>query len=115
LTNRRNHPGEIAAELALPPHTVAAFGLAVGEPDPTENAAIKPRLPQDAILHRERYDTAADTHIDAYDQTLKTYNARFGLPGAWRDRVLARLKGPESMAGRHRLRSALERLGLPSH
>lgn len=110
----RNHPDEIAAELALPRHTVAAFGLAVGEPDPAENAGIKPRLPQSAILHRERYDTGADAHIDAYDQTLTAYNVRFGLPGAWSDRVLARLGGPESMAGRHRLRSALERLGLPS-
>jgi nitroreductase len=110
----RNHPEEIAAELALPPHTVAAFGLAVGEPDPTENAGIKPRLPREAVLHLERYDTAADKHIDPYDETLKTYNTRFGLPGAWSDRVLARLAGPASMAGRHRMRSTLERLGLPS-
>lgn len=110
----RNHPEQVAAELALPSHTVAAFGLAVGEPDPGENAGIKPRLPQAAVLHHERYDTAADDHIDPYDQTLKTYNARYGLPGAWSDRVLARLAGPASMAGRHRLRSTLERLGLPS-
>ena len=77
-------------------------------------AVTNPRLPRDAVLHHERYDTAADKHIDPYDQTLKTYNTRFGLPGAWTDRVLARLAGPPSMAGRHRLRSTLERLGLPS-
>jgi nitroreductase len=110
----RNHPDEVAAELALPRHTVATFGLAVGEPDPTENAGVKPRLPQDAVLHHERYDTGADAHIGAYDQTLTAYNARFGLPGGWSDRVLARLAGPGSMAGRHRLRSVLEGLGLPS-
>ncbi|HEY0001596.1 MAG TPA: NADPH-dependent oxidoreductase [Actinoplanes sp.] len=110
----RNHPEQVAAELALPPHAVATFGLAVGAPDPTERAAVKPRLPQAAVLHHERYDPAADTHIAAYDETLSAYNSRFGLAGNWTDRVLARLRGPESMAGRHRLRETLERLGLPS-
>jgi hypothetical protein len=111
----RNHPEQVAAELALPPHAVAIVGLAVGAPDPTEPAGVKPRLPQGAILHREQYDAeAADTHIAAYDTTLTAYNTRFGLPGNWSERVLTRLRGPESMAGRHRLRAALEQLGLPS-
>ena len=111
----RNHPDEVAAELGLPAHAVATFGLAVGTPDPTERAGIKPRLPQDAVLHRERYDAdAADGHIATYDERLSAYNARFGLSGNWSDRVLARLRGPESMAGRHTLRETLERLGLPS-
>jgi nitroreductase len=111
----RNHPTEVAAELGLPPHAVAAFGLAVGEPDPTENAGVKPRLPRDAVLHRERYDAAAaDAHIADYDTRLAAYNRRFGLAGDWSGRVVSRLRGPESMAGRHVLRSVLERLGLPS-
>jgi hypothetical protein len=97
------------------PGAVAAFGLAVGEPDPAENAAVKPRLPQEAVLHRERYDAvAADEHITTYDERLSAYNSRFGLPGDWSGRVLARLRGPETMAGRHRLRETIERLGLPS-
>jgi nitroreductase len=111
----RNRPEEIAAFLGLPPHAVAAFGLAVGEPDPAERAGIKPRLPQAAVLHHETYDAeAADAHIPVYDERLTAYNQRFGLPGNWSDRVLARLRGPESMAGRHRLRDVLLRLGLPS-
>ncbi|MFI5934657.1 NADPH-dependent oxidoreductase [Actinoplanes sp. NPDC051494] len=111
----RNHPEQIAAELGLPPHTVAAFGLAVGTPDPTEQADVKPRLPQAAVLHHEQYDApAADAHIATYDERLTAYNTRFGLPGNWSDRVLARLHGPASMAGRHHLRAILERLGLPS-
>jgi len=111
----RNHPEEIAAELALPAHAVAAFGLAVGTPDPTENAGIKPRLPQAAVLHHEHYDAgAADAHIDVYDGRLAAYNHRFGLPGNWTERVLARLAGPQSLSGRHRLREHLDRLGLPS-
>ncbi|GAA1615408.1 NADPH-dependent oxidoreductase [Catellatospora bangladeshensis] len=110
----RNRPEEVAAELRLPPHTVAAFGLAVGTPDPAEQAGVKPRLPQGAVLHREQYDVAADAHIAAYDERLSAYNGRFGLSGNWSDRVLERLRGPESMAGRHRLREVLERLGLHS-
>ncbi|GIG92137.1 NADPH-dependent oxidoreductase [Plantactinospora endophytica] len=110
----RNRPAEVAAELRLPPHAVATFGLAVGTPDPTERADVKPRLPQDAVLHREQYDAAADGHIAGYDEVLAAYNARFGLTGNWSGRVLDRLRGPASMAGRHRLREILERLGLPS-
>jgi nitroreductase len=111
----RNRPEDVAAELGLPPHTVATFGLAVGAPDPAERAGVKPRLPQAAVLHREQYDaTAADAHLAAYDERLSAYNERFGLPGTWSDRVLARLAGPGTMAGRHRLREALDRLGLPS-
>jgi nitroreductase len=111
----RNHPEQVAAELRLPAHAVATFGLAVGAADPTEHAGIKPRLPQGAVLHRERYDaSAADAHIAVYDERLSAYNSRFGLAGNWSDRVLARLRGPASMAGRHRLRETLERLGLPS-
>jgi len=112
----RNQPEQVAAELGLPPHTVAAFGLAVGEPDPTERAGIKVRLPQAAVLHLERYDAqAADAHIADYDERLAAYNAQFGLTGDWSSRVLARLRGPESMAERHKLRQALNRRGLPSH
>ena len=65
----RNKPLEVADELGLPPHTIATFGLAVGVPDPTENAGIKPRLPQEAVLHQEQYDAAAaDAHITGYDE-----------------------------------------------
>jgi nitroreductase len=111
----RNRPEEVAAELQLPQHTTAAFGLAVGTPDPAERADVKPRLPQEAVLHVEQYDAdAADGHIPVYDERLTAYNARFGLRGNWTERVLARLKGPESMAGRDRLRETLHRLGLPS-
>jgi nitroreductase len=111
----RNRPEEVAAELNLPPHTVAVFGLALGEPDPAEEAGIKPRLPQAAVLHHETYDAGrADAHIAVYDDRLAAYNQRFGLPGNWSQRVLTRLRGPESMAGRHLLRDILRRRGLPS-
>jgi nitroreductase len=112
----RNHPDLVAAELDLPPHAVATFGLSVGFPDPTEHAGVKPRLPQAAVVHQERYDAeVADAHIPGYDARLAAYNERYGLPdGGWTGRILKRLAGPESMAGRHRLREVLDGLGLPS-
>lgn len=111
----RNRPEEVAAELRLPAHAIAAFGLAIGTPDPAEQAGIKPRLPQAAVLHQETFDAeVADSHISGYDTRLSAYNVRYGQPGNWSDRVLNRLAGPESLHGRHRLRDALEGLGLPS-
>ncbi|MER5479421.1 NADPH-dependent oxidoreductase [Streptomyces sp. NPDC002734] len=111
----RNHAQEFADELGLPPHSVAVFGLAVGRPDPTEEAGVKPRLPQTAVLHRETYNAPeADADLPAYDKRLAAYNRAHGLTGAWTERVLARLAGASSMAGRDRLRGILERRGLPS-
>ena len=111
----RNHPEEVARELGLPPHVFAVFGLAVGWPDPTERAGVKPRLPQSAVLHRERYDAPlADAGIEGYDERLRAYNQSVGLSGAWTERVLRRLEGPGSLAGRDRIRDALVGLGLPS-
>lgn len=111
----RDHPEEFARELGLPPHSVAVFGLAVGHPDPAEDAGVKPRLPQIAVLHRETYDAGrADAGLPGYDERLAAYNRAHGLTGAWTERVLARLAGPEALVGRDRLRGVLERLGLPS-
>ncbi len=111
----RNHPEEFAAELGLPPHTAAVFGLAVGHPDPAEDADTKPRLPQSAVLHRETYDAGrADTDLPAYDERLAAYNGAHGLTGAWSERVLGRLAGAAGLAGRDTLRDSLERRGLPS-
>ena len=85
-----------------------------GWPDPTEQADVKPRLLRSAVLHREQYDvTAADAGVAEYDQ-LAAYHATFGREGTWTERVLRRLAGPESLAGRDRIREALANLGWPS-
>ncbi len=111
----RNHPIELAEVLDLPPHTIAAFGLAVGVPDPQEEADIKPRLPREAVLHHERYDaTIADEHIRVYDERVTDYNRRFGLVGDWTARVLARLADRSALAGRHQLREHLSARGFPT-
>jgi nitroreductase len=111
----RNRPEEVAAELGLPRHVFAVLGLAVGWPDPSERAGVKPRLPQSAVLHQEQYDVeASDVGIEGYDDRLSAYYRRVGLSGNWSERVLGRLAGPDSLDGRHRIREALANLGWPS-
>ena len=56
----RNHPEEVAALLELPPEVFAVFGMCLGTPDPAHPAEVKPRLPQPAVLHLERYDASAE-------------------------------------------------------
>jgi len=111
----RNHPVEVAAEIGLPPGAMAVFGLCVGIPDPAMPAAIKPRLPQDTVLHHERYDaTQESTQIAAYDAHLQAFQAEQAMkPQGWSDLVLNRMSGVESMSGRHELRAALHALGFP--
>ena len=111
----RNDVGAVAAELGLPPGCVGLFGLCVGYPDPATPFRVKPRLPQEAVLHRERYDAADAASRAAYDGALHAWgrggNER--TPYTWTERVLARLGTTDALAGRDRLREALEALGFP--
>ena len=111
----RNHPEDVAKELNLPPNIFAVFGVAVGVPDPAEPTGVKPRLGQAAVLHREQYQWG-----EAQLEAVQTLDARFrdfqkeqGLPEqGWVRQVLSRVRGPDAMSGRARLREALEALGV---
>ena len=111
----RNHPVEVAAEIGLPPGAMAVFGLCVGHPDPAHPAAVKPRLPQAAVLHHEQYGHAQEpAHIAAYDTHLQSFQIEQAMkPQGWSDLVLARMAGLEGMTGRDKLRDALHALGFP--
>ena len=111
----RNHPEAVAAELALPPGAMVVFGLCVGHEDPAHPASVKPRLPQAAILHRERYATAAEPALlAAYDDTLRGFQAEQAMPQqGWSDLILSRLGSLKALSGRDRLRAAVHALGFP--
>lgn len=111
----RNRPADVAAELGLPPGVFALFGLAVGRPDPATPAAVKPRLPQSAVLFRERYDAdAVDEPIRRYNAALREFQAEQGLPEQdWTAIVTKRLRGAEALHGREHLRTTLQALGFP--
>lgn len=111
----RNDPAAVAEVLGLPPHVFAAFGLVVGRPDPDEQASVKPRLAQDAVLHHETYDVTRQVDaVSAYEHRIGAYYAAQGLRHSWTERLLARLAHPRSLNGRERLTQELgaARLGL---
>ncbi|MFG1796023.1 NADPH-dependent oxidoreductase [Nocardia sp. NPDC049149] len=109
----RNNPEDVAAELNLPPQVFAVFGLLVGHPDPSEDARVKPRLPQGAVLHHETYDLVAQRdHVADYESRIAEFYAEQELSHSWTERVLARLASEESLNGRHRLRESLANHGF---
>lgn len=112
----RNHPEAVAAELALPPRCFAPFGLAVGLPDPARLGAIKPRLPQPLVLHRETYRADGATEAEAvaaYDDALGAFSSRNGMgPLDWSRRVASRLT-IRALGGRENMRETLLALGFP--
>jgi nitroreductase len=111
----RNKPEEIAALLNLPPATMVVFGLCVGYAAEGKEGSIKPRLPQEAILHRERYD------LPSQDEAVARYNAamadfylreKMDVRGDWARHSSRRISGPESLSGRQLLMKTLRRMGF---
>ena len=110
----RNKPEEVAAELGLPPHVFAVFGMCIGTPDPARPAAIKPRLPQAAVLHREQYNASAQLAAVAdYAARLGTFQREQAMAEEdWARRCIARMRAPASLTGRDRMSEALGNLGF---
>ncbi|MEC5387502.1 NADPH-dependent oxidoreductase [Uliginosibacterium sp. H3] len=105
----RNQPLEVARELGLPQGVFPLFGLAVGVPDAARPASVKPRLPQELVLHREQYNTApVDAGIARYDTLIADFNRSQGLPPArWTERTLERVRSVSALRGRDKLREQL--------
>lgn len=113
LGSMRNDMERVQELLQLPEHVVPVVGLAIGHPDPTERAGIKPRLPQDAVLHWDVYGAPRPELIDAYDTTLDTYYSRYGQHQLWSHQFVSRL-GAESITktSRRLVRRVLEKAGF---
>lgn len=111
----RNHPEEVAALLNLPPQVFAVFGLCVGYPAPTQPTAIKPRLPQPTVLHRETYNlTGQEAEIAQYNQTMRSFytQQQMSVGGDWSEHSVKRVSGGAALSGRDRLRETLHKLGF---
>jgi nitroreductase len=111
----RNHPAEVAQILNLPPSVYAVFGLCVGYPNPEGSAAVKPRLPQAAVLHRETYKLAEQEEAIAhYNDTIKEFytEQKMNIPGDWSEHSSKRVATVQSLNGRDRLREVLHSLGF---
>lgn len=112
----RNNVERVSELLALPKGAMCVFGLCVGKPKDGITNAVKPRLPQAAILHHERYSGARDQEIrTAYDAELTRYSKQHEMGQySWTERVIGRAQKIKAMSGRHTLRAALEKLGIPT-
>ena len=80
----------------------------VGHPLAGREGEVKPRLPQAAVLHRERYDADDTGHRAAYDPRMAEFSARHEMGATtWTQRVIARLGTMKALSGRDRLKDAL--------
>ncbi len=70
----RNDPMTVSEVLALPDLVYPAFGLCLGWPD--QDPEVKPRMPVDMVLHRDRYDAGrVDADVERYDAMMREYYA----------------------------------------
>jgi nitroreductase len=113
----RNDPERVAQILGLPARSFAVFGLCVGWPHPEAEGAVKPRLPQPVVLHRERYGSVAEQRpeVDDYDARMTGFylEQRMTVPaGGWSIHSSQRVATVSALRGRDRLRLALNALGF---
>lgn len=110
----RNDIEGVAAELDLPAHVYPVFGLCVGYPSADRPAKVKPRLPQEAVLHHETYSTAQEQSLLAcYDERLGAFYHREGMKASgWSEQVVSRLRSVASLHGREALLDELKRMGF---
>ncbi|OAB45350.1 oxygen-insensitive NADPH nitroreductase [Paenibacillus glacialis] len=68
----RNQISEVSELLDLPELVYPVFGMCVGYPD--QENSVKPRLPIEAVLHRNRYNKEQIIEqVKVYDVTTKQY------------------------------------------
>lgn len=110
----RNDPETVARELDLPEGVFPVFGLTVGYPDPAKPADVKPRLGQEAVLHRDRYYTAAHRPaLDAYNMALGTFQTEQAMPRIdWTEQVANRIGTVAALKGRHVLKGVIQKMGF---
>jgi nitroreductase len=114
LGSMRNHPVEVAKLLKLPQRCFAVFGMCVGYADESIPTAVKPRLPQEAVLHREHYD-ASNVHqvVDRYEDHAREFRREQGQSDEnWTNNIMGRVRNGAALHGRDRLREELATLGF---
>jgi len=70
----RNHPREAAEVLGLPEGVFVVYGMCIGWPDESQVPPQKPRLPEELVIHYERYDTSDPTEkLQEHDAKLAAH------------------------------------------
>lgn len=100
----RNNVTRVSAELQLPEGVFPVVGLCVGYENTDKNIAVKPRLPQEAVLHKEVYQSNSANVIDDYNDTMIDFyqKQKMNVDGTWAkhcsDRIQARATHSELQA-----------------
>lgn len=107
----RNNPQAIAELLHLPSGLFGVFGLCLGYPQPDTAADVKPRLSQDRIWFRDRYE--AEAGIGDYDERMAAFFAsqKQDPNVTWSERSGRRLE-EKYMTGRQAVLNFLRQAGL---
>ncbi|NMG11693.1 NADPH-dependent oxidoreductase [Brasilonema sp. UFV-L1] len=111
----RKSTQEVATLLNLPPLVFPVFGLCVGYPNPEVKTAIKPRLPQSAVLYRETYKLGEqDEAIAHYNNIIKNFYTEqiMNVAGDWSQHSAERIATLEYLKGCKYLREVLNNLGF---
>lgn len=67
----RKNPDEVSEVLELPDYVFPMVGLVIGYAD--GNSSLKPRLPIEAVYHKEKYNSNLKDLIDKYDDEMSEY------------------------------------------
>ncbi len=105
----RNNPAAVADLLGLPPGTFGVFGLCLGWPDEEARPEIKPRLAQQSLWFRERYNP--DVTVGDYDARMQSFYESQGMSTnfSWSSRSGRRTN---ALTGREVLKEWLEGQGF---
>lgn len=91
----RNSIAEFSEALELPDLVYPVFGMCLGYPD--QEPGLRPRLPVEAVLHRDSYDPAALEEVKSYDRISSEYLSKrtHGKNSApWSELMAKRLAEP---------------------
>jgi FMN reductase (NADPH) len=106
----RNHPEKVAKLLKFPEGVYVVYGMCLGFPQ--KALQQKPRLPEEAVIHYESYDSSDPTsHLEAYDAELAEHyrsTNRKTPDAAWTGVIAQKF----SKFQRPKLKATLEKLGF---
>lgn len=91
----RNNVTRVCEELQLPEGVFPVFGLCVGYANPEKQIAVKPRLPQEAVLHKEVYQANSQTAaVDSYNNVMREFyeQNKMNVQGNWANHCSERIQ-----------------------
>lgn len=84
----RRNLTQVIDMLNLPPYVMPISGLCIGHP--AENLGLKPRLPKEAVFHKETYNKDVYTMLEDYNEMYEEYlqsSSQGKKTGTWTNAV----------------------------